>query len=415
MAESLMPAPAGSGGSRDGRGHLTRRAVLTGAAAVGFGSVLTGFTRPATAPGVHPQAEALRTAFATAAKELLTPGAAMLVASPEGRVTATYGTRSLHGHDPLTLSDHERIGSLTKTMTGTVILQLAQEGRIDVDAPVSRYYPGVPNGRAITIAQLLDMRSGLFNYTETVELNRTLDQHPTKAWRPEELLKLGFARPPYFAPGKGYHYSNTNTILLGLIAERVGRRPLGEAFRKRLFAPLGMRRTVFPATTSNVIPSPHPRGYMYGTNVSTLATAALPAAEQAAAEAGTLLPNDVTDENPSWGWSAGAALSTIGDLATWVTALVDGHLLNPEWQRRRLASVQSTDPTNPDAAGYGWAIARFGPMYGHTGELPGFQSFAGRDPDQRITLVVWANLNSAPDGRPVATTIARDLLATIYG
>jgi D-alanyl-D-alanine carboxypeptidase len=185
-------------------------------------------------------------------------------------------------------------------------------------------------------------------------------------------------------------------------------------FSTRLFAPLGLQHTRLPAITSNAIPAPHPRGYMYGTNVSTVTSAKLPPAQLAAAQAGRLRPNDVTQENPSWAWSAGAATSTAGDLVTWVQALGDGDLLSPTWQKRRLASVQSTDTTNPAAASYGLGIARFGPLYGHTGELPGFQSFAGYDPARGLTLVIWANLSASPDGRPPATTIAQRLIGKIY-
>jgi D-alanyl-D-alanine carboxypeptidase len=245
-------------------------------------------------------------------------------------------------------------------------------------------------------------------------VNQTLDTNPTKAWTQAELLAAAFKIPPYFPPGQGYHYSNTNTVLLGLIAEELDGQPLATVFNKRLFTPLGMHNTLLPDITSNAIPTPHPRGYMYGTNVSTLTSAELPPDQLAAAQAGRLKPHDVTDENPSWGWSAGAAISTAEDLATWVQASGDGTLLDATWQKKRLDSVQSADPSDPGAASYGLGIARFGPVYGHTGELPGFQSFTGYDPAKQVILVIWANLNASPDGRPPATTIARQLIGKIY-
>jgi D-alanyl-D-alanine carboxypeptidase len=76
--------------------------------------------------------------------------------------------------------------------------------------------------------------------------------------------------------------------------------------------------------------------------------------------------------------------------------------------------VQSTDPSNPGAASYGLGIAHFGALYGHTGELPGFQAFAGYDPAKQVTLVIWANLSASPDGRPPASTIAGQLIGKIY-
>jgi D-alanyl-D-alanine carboxypeptidase len=371
---------------------------------------------PTGSPSAHVEGEAeLRALFDQSAKELTAPGAAMLLRTPSGELTSTYGSRTITGTEPVTLADHVRIGSITKTFTGTVILQLAQEGTLDIDAPVSEYRPDVPNGANIPITQLLTMRSGLYNYSESLELNQSLDDDPTKIWTPEELLALGFKYPTYFPPGTGYHYSNTNTILLGLIIEQVDGRPLESAYQTRLFTPAAMHQTSFPPTTTNAIPAPYPQGYMYGTNVSTMQGEGLPPDQRPDALSGRLKPNDVTGENPSWTWAAGGAVSTVGDLATWATALGEGSLLDPTWQRRRLDSVQPIAPNAPPSAPlYGLGIARFGPMYGHTGELPGYQSFTGFDPDKKITLAVWANINAAPDGRAVASTIAQQLIGKIY-
>ncbi len=358
-------------------------------------------------------ATTLNDIVAGVAKDLQIPGAVAILKTPDGNQTVKYGT-GVRGQDsPVDTVEHIRIGSNTKTMTGTVILQLAQEGKLALTDPVSKYRPDVPNGDNITIEQLLDMRSGLFNYTETVELNQTLDDDPQKQWKPEELLALGFANPPYFPPGQGYHYSNTNIVLLGLIAESLDGKPLAQIFRSRLFGPLGLTGTSFPDTADSTIPAPHSQGYVYGTNMETLTDPALPPAMQAAAKDGSLQPNDVTDVNPSWAWAAGAGISTADDLVTWVQALVGGQLLNPDLQARRLASVQ---PTSPDsgAAQYGWGIAKMGPMFGHTGELPGFNSFMGHDPVNKVTLVVWANLAPAANGQDPATTMAKEIIGKVY-
>ena len=156
----------------------------------------------------------------------------MLVRSPElADWAATFGTRTLGGRVPVTLADHVRIGSNTKTWTGTVILQLVQEGKLRLDEPVAKYRPDVPNGQNITITHLLDMRSGLYNYSESLELNQTLDTNPTKVWAPDELLGIAYKYPPYFPPGQGYHYSNTNTVLLGLIIEKLTGNPVEQEFQ----------------------------------------------------------------------------------------------------------------------------------------------------------------------------------------
>ncbi|MCB0905368.1 MAG: beta-lactamase family protein, partial [Actinobacteria bacterium] len=220
--------------------------------------------------------------------------------------------------------DHVRIGSNTKTFTGTAVLQLVGEGKVALDDPISDYVEGVPNGEAITIEMLLDMHSGLYNYTTSPEMNRILDEVPDHVFTPEDLLALAFAQPPNFAPGAEYEYSNTNTVLLGLVIEKVDGVPVQEAFATRLFEPLGLSQTSFPAATDASIPETHPQGYLYGTNMTTIESMALPEADQPAAESGELLPNDVTDENPSWAFTAGAMISDLEDLADWAEALAEG-------------------------------------------------------------------------------------------
>ncbi len=350
------------------------------------------------------------------AKEMLLPGAVVILRTPDGDFTTTYGVTAYRGTVPTGFDQHVRVGSNTKTWTGTVILQLVQEGKLKLDDPVSKYRPDVPNGENITIEQLLTMRSGLHNYTETLELNRTLDKQPGKAWTQDELLALAFKHPPDFAPGTAFGYSNTNTVLLGLIAEQLeGGKPLAAIMRDRLFAPVGLENTLFPDIASNAIPEPYSRGYMYGSNVLTMGSPpALPDSMQKAARSGTLTPGDQTDANPSWGWAAGAGISTASDLVHWVQALVGGKLLNADLQARRLASVRPIDPNDPKSASYGWAIAKFGSLYGHTGELPGYNSFMGHDPENGVTLVVWANLAPTVDGRDPATTIAATLIGMLY-
>ena len=133
-------------------------------------------------------------------------------------------------------------------MTAAVIVQLAQEGKLSLDDPVSKYVPGVPNGDNITIAELLKMRSGLYNYTDAPKFWAILDRDPTKVWSPAELLAIAFTHPPNFPPGTGFHYSNTNYALLGLIAEKVDGKPLASCFQDRLFGPLGLKHTVLPAS-----------------------------------------------------------------------------------------------------------------------------------------------------------------------
>ncbi|AHD23361.1 D-Ala-D-Ala carboxypeptidase [Rhodococcus pyridinivorans SB3094] len=341
------------------------------------------------------------------------PGAVVQISSPDrGDWTGTFGTSALDTDDPISADDHFRIGSNTKTMTVTAILQLVQEGRLSLDDPISKYIDGVPNGDTITLAQLAEMRSGLYSYTFDPEFNATLDREPEKVWTQEELLQIAFARPVNFSPGEQFEYSNTNTVLLGLVVEELTGMPVAEAFDERIFAPLGLANTSLPAIEDPSIPDPHPRGYMFGTNVSTIDTFELPDDQQAAALAGTLKPNDVTDDNPSWAWTAGAAISTVDDMTTYVKALVGGGLLDEQMQNTRLDSVQSV---GGGTAGYGLGMAQFGPLLGHDGQLPGFMTFMGHDPDTDLTIVIATNLSTVPSGEGSALTLVKGILPIFYG
>ena len=402
-------------------GVISRRMLLRSAVGAGAGvlvgglagTALPGVARAA-APRSDGEAQELTALFERNAAQLLTPGAALIARTSQSDVQTTYGTGVLGERKRPSLNQLFRIGSVTKTFTGTVILQLAQRGDIDLDDAVSRYWPGVPNGDRITIEQLMTMHSGLYNYSESPSLNQTLDEHPTASFEPRELLKIAFQARPHPVPGGAFDYCNTNTVLLGLIAQQVDGRQLPTLFRERLFVPLGMHSTAMPVITMSDLPQRDLQGYMYGTNVSTLHTERLPPEQLKAARDGTLKPNDVTDSNPSWAGAAGAAISTANDMAAWAKGLCDGSLLNKTWQRKRLDSIRSSDPNSPAAAGYGLAIAKFGAMFGHTGEIPGFQTFVGYDPDRKATLVVWTNLKASPEGHAPATTIARELIGQIY-
>ncbi len=348
-------------------------------------------------------------------KDNVIPGAVVLIASPEqGDWTGTFGTGTLGADDPITVDDHFRIGSNTKTMTSTVILQLVQEGKLALDDPIGKYIDGVPNGDEITIAQLSEMRSGLYSYSFDPKFNQTLDEEPQKVWTPQELLDIAFAHPVNFAPGAEYDYSNTNIVLLGLVIEKLTGMTASQAFQERIFTPLAMKNTSLPAADDASIPEPHPQGYSFGTNTSTIDSYALPAADIPKALAGTLLPNNETDANPSWTWTAGGAISTVDDVKTYVQALVGGGLLDAKTQQLRLDSLQSTDPGNPAAALYGLGIAQVGPLVGHDGQIPGYMTFMGQDPKTGLTIVILTNLATVPTGEGSALVILKNLLPIFY-
>ncbi|MET9467232.1 serine hydrolase domain-containing protein [Streptomyces sp. NPDC006544] len=367
----------------------------------------------------HIDPAALQSAVDAAAKKLLVPGAVVLLRTPQGTFRALTGTAELGKDRPPGTTDHFRIASNTKTMTSALIQLLVQDGRIRLTDPVSDYVPGVPDGARITIAQLLEMRSGLYNYTDAPEFSAALDADPGKAWTPQEALAIAFRHPPDAAPGAEYAYDNTNYALLGLVAEKAGGRPLAQQFRDRLFAPLGLAGTSLPGIHDTSLPAPSAHGYMYGGTAHAMTDEPYPADVRAAARTGKLEPLDYTHQNSSYATAAGGVVSTADDMATWIKALVTGKVLGPAAQQQWLRSPRPQDPAAPDAQKYGYGIAyqRFTPrasMYFHGGELPGFNSFIGHDPENDVTLVVWTNLTVSLDAKATAMALLPTVLDQVY-
>ncbi len=354
------------------------------------------------------------------ARELLIPGAVVLLRTPQGEFVAGYGTTQLGAASPPDANTYFRIASNTKTMTAAVIVQLAQEGKLKFGDPVSKYVAGVPNGDNITIAELLDMRSGLYDYTSAPELSASIEHDMTKPWTPAELLAIAFARPPNFAPGAEYEYCNTNYALLGLIIEKAGGQGLRDAMQSRLFGPLGLHHTALPPSSVYAIPEPYSHGYLYGDVSVALTDTAPPYAPalQAAARAGTLLPNDYTDLNHSFAAAAGGVISNANDLAAWIQALVSGRVFDATYQQRWLDSLRPEDPSKPDGQQYGYGISQLrwatNSIYFHGGETPGYNSFMGYDPVNKVTLIVWTNLTVSLDQKPTANLLMLKVLDQVY-
>jgi D-alanyl-D-alanine carboxypeptidase len=323
-------------------------------------------------------------------QQLHTPGAIVYVDDPgQGTWTTTLGTSDLATRAPMNVNSYMHVGSITKTFTATVILQLAEEGKLRLDDPVSKYQPEVPNGANITLRELLNMTSGIFDFIEDKGFFQQLAANPTRVWNLKDVLAVAFKHPPNSAPGKEYYYSNTNYILLGMIIEQITHQPVEEVFQQRIFTPLGMSGSSLPPRTSSVIPDPHPHGYTY-------------------------LPDlhDATNWTLSYAWTAGAAISTLHDLRIWARALATGQLLSATMQKERLTWVATG--TSPTAIKYGLGIYEIVGFLGHDGAIPGFQSFMGYQPQKGATIVVLTNLDPAPDGAEPASALTSVILKELF-
>jgi D-alanyl-D-alanine carboxypeptidase len=383
------------------------------------GSAAQVSSTPSTSPELKPLTHGvLASTLAASVRQNLVPGAFAVVTSPAGTVSASYGTTERGTSNAPRASDVFRIGSVTKTMTAAVILQLVREKKLALDDSIDRFVPGVPNGQRITIADLLQMRSGLQNYLDTDGFATVFDHDMTHIWTPQLLADFGLRYPAVSAPDAAFDYSNTNTTLLGMVAKKLDDKPLAEILQDRLFGPLGMTSTQLPDATTTTLPSPLIQGYQYGVfpiNHRPL----LSADQQAAAKAGTLQPNVVTEQSPSWAWAAGGVISNANDLMKWAKALGSDKLLGSTLHRAWLEDVKPMDPTSPkNGPQYGLGIeqTRFGSnrLYYHEGELPGFNTFVATDPAHKLTVVIWTNLALSPSGQPTAKAVAGSVIEQLY-
>ncbi|MDQ0893545.1 serine hydrolase domain-containing protein [Agromyces ramosus] len=319
-------------------------------------------------------------------EELQVPGLVAIVEAPGGeRYEVALGVADVETGEPMEVTDHLRVGSIMKTMTATVILQLAEEGKLGLDDQLSLHFPDLDTNGA-TIRQALNMTSGIPTYTDDVFMEgQAADPH--RVWTPEEVLAIVAGRPATFAPGEGWEYSNTNYTMLGLIAERAGGAPLGELIDERIFTPLGMSGCSAPAQDTTM-PDPRSHGYQWG---------AFWNGEGAAPPI-----VDVTDWNVSWGFGAGEAICTAPDMLIWAHALFSGELLEAAMQADRLEWVSTGHPSLE----YGLGIADLSGVIGHNGATPGFQSQAGVRQSDGTAIIVLTNLALSPEVRPPASTIS---------
>ncbi|MFK0219502.1 serine hydrolase domain-containing protein [Streptomyces vinaceus] len=300
----------------------------------------------------------------------------------------SFGVADRQTGTPMKSDLHTRIGSVTKTFTVTGVLQLVDQGKVGLDDPVSRYVSGVPGGDAITVRQLADMRSGLFDYTKDEQWLAGLRADPHRAYTPRQLVDVGFAHPPNFAPGTKWEYSNTNTVLLGMLVEKVSGQGLADYLREHVFAPLKLNDTSLP--DDGAMPDPHAHGYTDFTPKGTVA--------------------DATNWNPSWAWAAGGIVSDLDDLHTWAPALADGRLLTPRTQAERLKTL----PVGVvPGASYGLGILDFNGWLGHNGELPGYETIAAQLPAEKATLVVLVNSDIDHQGRNLSSLVGNAVTSIV--
>ncbi|WP_333891156.1 serine hydrolase domain-containing protein [Mycolicibacterium gadium] len=334
-------------------------------------------------------AQRLDDAITKAMDQTGVPGSIVGIWGPEGEYVRAFGVADQAGGAPMQTGFYHRIGSQTKTFTVTGVLQLADQGKLGLDDPIAEFVDGVPEGDKITLRQLARMQSGLANFSDSVDFQQALFADPYRNFTPQELLDYAFAEPVKFAPGEGFLYCNTNTVLLGLVVEKVSGQTLPDYIRDHITTPLGMSHTSFP--TTNAFPDPHAQGYTTADPDNSVVVA--------------------TDWNPSWAWAAGAMISTLEDMHIWAPALATGKLLTPEMQAQRLQTV--TTPGMPAQDGYGVGLFKLGGWIGHNGSLPGYQTVSVYLPEKQTSLVIFTNTDIASNGQEPSTVVAKAITEII--
>lgn len=309
-----------------------------------------------------------------------TPGLVVKVDLPGRRRDWTYATghRGPGSDRPVTERMQFAIGSITKTMTTTAALQLVQEGRLSLEATIDRWLPAVPRAGAITVAQLMNMSSGVGNWADLGAIFRRVAAQPARLWTPRTAINRSNATARSFdTPGSAFDYNNANTTMLGVIVERITGHSLARELQRRLFEPLGLRRTRLVQKPG--FDTPHSRGF------STI----------------TGKPADTTDWTLSYAWAAGGVASTIDDLTRWGRALGRGELIDSSLQQRRLddrslAATASGDRPYDVSYGLGVELETHPGTgqtmaLGHNGKVFGFSSRVQYFPATDTVVAVLAN------------------------
>ncbi|KIX15211.1 serine hydrolase domain-containing protein [Dethiosulfatarculus sandiegensis] len=273
--------------------------------------------------------------------EFKVPGVIAWVRGPKDRIwKGAAGWADLAQKIPMSPFMHMRIGSVTKTYTAMVILQLWEEGFLALDRPLADYldFP-ITGGNKITIRHLLQMRSGLGNYSFNKKFGALMEDEPNRNFTPGELVK--FSNYTVCAPGTRFDYNNANYIILGMIIEKLTKSSFSEQVKKRIIKPLGLKQTL--VAVSCAMPQPFAKGYLF--------------------QKGKVVKS-VCPMQPSVAWSAGNMLSTGSDQLVWAQAMAEGSLIK---RKTRALQREFLNCQKPAGLAYGLGLARFHGGVGHTG------------------------------------------------
>ncbi|HAU1523194.1 TPA: beta-lactamase family protein [Legionella pneumophila] len=330
-----------------------------------FNNCLLAFASPSLTKQLH-------TILKDNLSDSLTPGAVLLISSPDlGTISVAAGLADKENDISMNITDSFRLASMSKTFLAVTVLKLVADKQLNLDDHIADLLPDsidierIPNGDEVTVQQLLQMRSGIPNYTDYDSYSDLIDTMADKEWTPEECIKLVYDQKPNFKPGTAYEYSNTNYLLLQLIIENLTGESYAESIKKYILKPLRLKNTYIEKQEFD---DDH---HYLSTHGYTL-------------EDGKVV--DITDYDDGFGLADGGIISTAEDINIFVQALLkDKILLPPNYLTMML--------TFPDDYGFGIGREEINGeiAWSHSGASSGYQGQYYYFPDQQLTVVILTN------------------------
>ncbi|MYS20941.1 D-alanyl-D-alanine carboxypeptidase [Streptomyces sp. DvalAA-14] len=301
--------------------------------------------------------------------------------------TVGVGTGDTAAQTPVDPQGQFRIGSITKNFVAVLVLQLAAQQQVDLDAPAAGYLPSgvLPADSPITVRQLLNHTSGLYDYSNDLpgilvgDTVTGYQQFRYATYAPADLVADALTHGSQFTPGSQYQYSNTNFVVLGMLVEQVTGKPFAQDLQERILGPVGMPHTRFIVPRTD-LGGPHATGYLTQDDRSKPLF-------------------DATAQTASWIWTAGAAISSSADLNKYWRALTAGKLLPPA-QLAQMESMVPVDSTGASFYGLGmraYTLSCGTQVYGHDGIVQGYQTYSYTTKDGSRQLTVSANASNNGD------------------
>jgi D-alanyl-D-alanine carboxypeptidase len=332
------------------------------------------------------------------------PGATAAFVLPDGRSSSvSTGVSDLKTKRPIVPGDLMLAGSIGKTFVAAVMVQLAQEDKVNLDEKIERWFKSktwfarLPNANEITVRMLLNHSSGIPDHTDNPAFFKAVAAQPDRVWKHEELLTFVLGKKPRFAAGKGYAYADTNYILVGMIIEDVTGATLYSEVARRFLKPLKLDHIV--PQEGRVIPGAI-NGY---TSYRALA-----------GPGGAMIVDGKFTINPQAEWAGGGFASTAEDLARWAVALYDGPSISKPYLDQMLNGIATGEG---DTYGLGVEIGegRWGKFYGHDGLFPGYSSAMAYFPKYRVALAIQFNTDREKQIGKDITGYFDDMMTIITG